>query len=502
MTGAQTSALVVALVAPIVVLVAAGGRPTGSGSRPPPSRWVQAGLLVAAGAWLVLVVSGATGHTGAFHVTPLAAAAGCGAALVAVAVVEGTTRRRSLSATCAALSAVGVSLTAGSDGAAAAGVVGGLALAAVLTADLGPGPAGTSRRGRMLPALLAGGGVAAGAIGFAVVHSRTGHWTLTTDAPVALGAIVAFLVAATLLGACGTLGLRPALRSGTEPALRSGTEPALRAAPERGALLLAGGLAVGLTAAPLRVGADELGAAVVILASAAVVAAGVRRGALSLALLALAVAAGPAALAPGSRLLAAAAVIVVAVDLPWAWLAATPGAVSLASGVIDDGGRLAFATAVGVAAVAVLLAQAASEEGALGRRLSLGAVPAASVGAWLVVAPGSWTWTGASLAAYDEGTARAVAAGLLVVVAYVLVGALGRRPDAPPPRRARSRSSRPGRSLERPAQLVTSGSSASTPRPRRATRSQRARPIGRGRARPAKAPKRSRSRTRPPPSEA
>jgi len=160
-TGAQTSALVVALVGPIVVLVGAGGRRAGSGSRPPPFRRVQAGLVVAAGAWLVLVVSGA-GHAGAFHVTPLAASAGCGAALIGVAAVEGTTRRRSLSGTCAALTAVGVSLTAGSEGATAAGVVGGLALAAVLTADLGPGPAGTSRRRRMLPALLAAGGVAAG----------------------------------------------------------------------------------------------------------------------------------------------------------------------------------------------------------------------------------------------------------------------------------------------------------------------------------------------------
>ncbi|MDQ6947466.1 MAG: hypothetical protein M3256_14645 [Actinomycetota bacterium] len=436
MTGAQTSALVVAVVAPLVVVVGPGGRQIDSRSRMPLFRWVQAVLVVAAGAWLTLVVSGAGGRAGAFHVTSLAAAAGCGSALVAIAAVDGTARRRSLSTTGAVLAAVGVSLTAGSEGPAAVGVVGGLALAALLIIGLGSGPAATARPTTVIPALLAVAGVVASGVGFAVVHSRSGQWTLSAGHPLPLGAIAAFLVAAALLAACGTLGLEPALRSGTEPALRSGTEPALRSGTEPGALLLAGGLAVGLSAAPLRAGAGELGAAVVILAAAAVVAAGVRRGALSLALLALAAASGPAALAPGSRLLAAAAVVVAAVDLPWAWLTAVPGAISLVAGVVDDGGRLAVATAVGAAAVALLLAHAASEEGAFRRRPSLGALPAAGIGAWLIVAPGTWTWAAASLGAYDEGMARAAAAGLMVVGAYVGVGALRRRPNTSPARRA------------------------------------------------------------------
>ncbi len=487
MTGFQEGALVVALVSPAVVMLAIGRHPAGSRSRWPLLRWAQVAVVAPGAAWLALVVTGARGRVGGFYVTPLVAAAGCGTALLTVAVLEGMSRRRSMSVACGALAAVGVGLTAGGDGAQAVAVVGGLALAAVLTVE---GPPGTPRSNRVIPALLAAGGVAACGVGFAAVHARSGRWSLPTTAPLSVGAIMAFLACAALLAAYGTLRLT-ARRSGTEPARRSGTEP--------GAVLLAGGLAVGLSAAPLRAGGTELGAAVVILATAAVVAAGVRRGALSLALLALAAAAGPAALAPGSRLLAAAAVIAVAVDVPWAWLAAVPGAVSLVTGVVDDGGGLAFAAAVGVAAVAVLLAHGAVEEGRRERAVALGALPAVLAGAWLVIAPGTWTWTGASLAAYDQGMARAVAAALVVVVARVLAGERRTRPAKGSARSPGSRPSRPGRHGGSPAQLVTSGRSASTPRPRRATRFQRARPFGRVPSRPPTgAGRQRRRRSRPP----
>ena len=52
------------------------------------------------------------------------------------------------------------------------------------------------------------------------------------------------------------------------------------------------------------------------------------------------------------------------------------------------------------------------------------------VGAWLLVAPGSWGWVTlagpAGLRAYDLGAARALAAGLFFVAAHALLGP-GRR---------------------------------------------------------------------------
>ncbi len=481
MTGTQTGALGVALVTPVVIMLAVGGLRAGPRSALPPFRWAQAAVVVSGGAWLALVASGARGDAGGFYVTPLVAAAGCGTALVTVAVIEGVSQRRAVSAACGALAAVGLGLTAGGDGAQAVAVVGGLALAAALT--VAGSDATAPRSDRKLSALLAAGGVVACGIGFAMVHAGSGRWTLpTTTDPLSTGAIMAFLACGALLAACGTLGLRPALRSGTEP----------------GALLLAGGLAVALSAAPLGTGGAEFGAAVVILATAAVVAAGVRRGPLSLALLALAAAAGPAALAPGSRLLAASAVIAAVVDVPWSWLVAVPGAVSLVTGVVDDGGRLAVAAAVGAAAAAALLAHGGVEEGARTRGVALGALPAVAIGVWLAVAPGTWTWTGADLGAYDLGMGRALAAGLLVVVARILFGEVRRHPMTGSPRRPGSRPPRPGRHERRSPQLVASSRRASTPRPRRATRSQRARPFGRVPARPAtgaRTPRRRRSRS-------
>ena len=49
--------------------------------------------------------------------------------------------------------------------------------------------------------------------------------------------------------------------------------------------------------------------------------------------------------------------------------------------------------------------------------------PALVAGAWLLVAPGSWTWTGPGrLGAYDVGAARALAVALLVVLSLAFMG--------------------------------------------------------------------------------
>ncbi|MGI9080031.1 MAG: hypothetical protein ACR2GF_04305 [Acidimicrobiales bacterium] len=225
----------------------------------------------------------------------------------------------------------------------------------------------------------------------------------------------------------------------------------------------------------------------------------------------------------------------VAVGRPWVWLAAVPGAVSLGMGVVDDGGRLALATAVATAAVAVLLAKVAvdtlagSEDAEAagptrspaGLYPTLGALPAVIAGAWLVVAAGTWTWTGSALGAYDQGMGRAVAGGLLAVVGYVLAGQLGlgagagvlSRPGAgsttgPPGSRHSIRAPGPpsgspppppARPRRRPTQLVRSKRSASPPRRRRPALSQRARPRARSSARPRKGTRTPRPRRSRPP---
>ncbi|MDQ6797934.1 MAG: hypothetical protein M3011_07935, partial [Actinomycetota bacterium] len=173
MTGIQTGALVVALVAPVLIMMAVLGTRARPKSAVPPFRWAQAVVVVSAGAWLTLVASGARVHAGGFYVSPLVAAAGCGTALITVAVIEGTSRRR-LSAACGALAAVSLGLTAGGDGALALAVVGGLAVAAALTVAASDPTA--PRPGRMLGALLAASGVVACAIGFATTHARSGRW--------------------------------------------------------------------------------------------------------------------------------------------------------------------------------------------------------------------------------------------------------------------------------------------------------------------------------------
>lgn len=465
-----------------------GGADSARMGKPSLVRPAQLAATLAAGAWLVLAATAAGGGTDGFHLTPLVAAAGCGAALLTVGALDSLAPPSSPAWLGVALTAVGVGLTAGGGGGEqAAPLLAGLTVAAAVTIrsmapDPPRGPRGATARssplatrtrghGRVVTALLATAGVAACGAGFAVLHGQSGRWVLPTGGAQSLTAITTFLGAAALLSASGTFSRR----------LPTG-------------LLLAGGLAVGLSAAPLRAGADELGAVVVALAAAAVVAAGARKLTLSLALLALAAAAGPATLAPTSRLLAAAAVIAAAVDAPWALLAAVPGAASLGTAVIEDGSRLALAVALAAAVVAVVLAVVVSETawwtgvsstpgGHDYRGLLPGAVPAMAVGAWLVVAPGTWTWTGAGLDSYDQGMARAIGAGLLVVMARVLVGVRTQKGETPPTPRQDPAPSQP-RPRQPQRQLVRSEGSATTPRPRRAFRSQRARPQGRFPARP------------------
>ncbi|MFN2608093.1 MAG: hypothetical protein ABR511_09380 [Acidimicrobiales bacterium] len=108
-------------------------------------------------------------------------------------------------------------------------------------------------------------------------------------------------------------------------------------------------------------------------------------------------------------------------------------------------------------------------------------LPAAAVAAWLAVAPGTWGWTGARLAAYDRGALLALVAGVAAMAVDRILSAGRNHPLGPGTGPGAGRPSRPGESGRH---LVTSSRRASKPRPRRATQSQRARP----RARPDPSP--------------
>ena len=197
-----------------------------------------------------------------------------------------------------------------------------------------------------------------------------------------------------------------------------------------GALLLAAALAppgpslLGLLVPPAvvvawvvapRLDGLALGAA----AATALAAAVSRRPAPVLALAAVAVAAlGPAR--PAAALLAAAAVLAVGVDHPAAALAGLPGAAAFAA--LAAAGTVT--AEVGAAALAVGLAALATARWARAPVvLDAVRVPAAALLVWLVLAPGTWRWTGrAPLATYELGAARATAAGLLAVVAAWALG--------------------------------------------------------------------------------
>jgi hypothetical protein len=360
-------------------------------------RTVQAGAVVSAAAWALVLVAGARGRAAAFHLTPLLAAGGCGAALVAAAVLDGEgTTRRALAATGTALSLVGLGLVGGRQGVQVVVVVGGLVLAALLTVDA------ARPEDRGAPALLALLGTAAALVGTGALLVGDERWDLPETGAVSHAAVVA------LVGAGAAWAVAGAIRRGRPPAL-----------------LLPGGLVLGLAAAPLRPGADDLVALAAALALAAVVAAAAARPAIALALLGLAAACASPGLAPASRLLAAAAVLAAAAgERPVALLAAVPGGVALAVGVVDDGGwPAATLAAAGVSVAAVLarrtLAAAVEDRAPADAPLTPGLVPAAA-GAWLVVLPGSWTWTGAELGHYDRGLVRGLAAAAVVVATAIL----------------------------------------------------------------------------------
>ncbi len=392
--------------------------------------------LTSASLWIALALLG-TAAAGPARAVGAVAPAAVGAALL-LAGAGGPARRFPAAASALALAAAtgGLALGAGQDG--AGWVVGGLAAAGVLVALVGRAggdePLGSSAL------VLAGTAVLVG--GLARLVATTGALDLPSDGRLALD------VGLLLVGGSAAVTVAATLR------------------PRRSAaLLLPVALAIGVPAAAA-LGAAGDAVALVLMLLALATSAGwaattsqfpdARLLAAALALAALAAASVPSAGIPGTDaaiggiraagvpsawLLASASVITAISLVPLAALCAIPGVAALAVVLVADPepARLALAclagvtVAVGVAAVRRLTAEA--DEGGepartgadAGARPHLGpilaAAPAPALGAWLLVAPSSWTWAGpVRLQGWPDSVALALAGGLLVAVAAGTAG--------------------------------------------------------------------------------
>jgi hypothetical protein len=120
--------------------------------------------------------------------------------------------------------------------------------------------------------------------------------------------------------------------------------------------------------------------------------------------------------------LAAAGTLAAALGWPAAAALGVPGGVALAIALAARGGGAAFMVGLLAGVVALALAAAVLRAGPLPRP-SAWSLPVLALGAWLVVAPGTWAWVGpVGLHAYDVGAARAVAGAALCLIALVLLG--------------------------------------------------------------------------------
>jgi hypothetical protein len=335
-------------------------------------RTVLAGCLVGAvaAAWLAVALRGnvTVGH---LALTPIAAATACGAALLASTLPDLGRADGQASIVLLIGFPVAVAIAAGRGSLDPLLVAG----AVVAVAGLWPGA------DRWLPvARLAG---CAGMVVWLVGHTLQDGGRLHVDGRATAAAMV---VAAVLL-----------VVASSSP----GSAPSSR-------LLLVPAVLAGVTAAPVLPAAAAL-----VGGAGALGAAAVRRPPAALALLAVAAAAVPAG-GPAARLLAAGALIAAALGADVAVLVGLPGAAALAAAIV----RAPSTSAAVITAAAAIATAALSAERMRGRFvLDPARVPAVALGAWLLVAPGTWTWAGPSLlATYDHGAARAVAVGLVVLL--------------------------------------------------------------------------------------
>ena len=135
--------------------------------------------------------------------------------------------------------------------------------------------------------------------------------------------------------------------------------------------------------------------------------------------------------AGAARALAAAAVLALLLGGPLASLVALPGAAVLVYAVADGDGwvRIVLAALVALTLAGLLRPDVSPT----GRRLRPIDAVGGALGLWLVVRPSAWTWVHISdVSSYEEGTAVAVAVGLVVGVVLAGQGAALDRNSVPP----------------------------------------------------------------------
>lgn len=339
------------------------------------------GAALAAG-WLTLAVTGGA-TVGTVDLSPIATAVGCGATALAL-----TVRSRPGTAGLLATPLLLVVFPI-----AAALAIGGhtaLVLVALVVACL----AWTTPRWR--------------AVGWSLLVGWAGAAAVVAGLVVALGDLRAGVLAVEGTGAAALLVAGAGALLAAAAAAPDGEELLQ--------VLVVPGLVVAWVAVPL---VDGAGPAAAVLAAASLVVARHRPAACSFAAVALA-AVGPAR--PAAALLGAAAVLIVALGPSLAWPAVVPGGVAAALGLAaGPAGVETVAAGVAVALAAAGLATVVDRRIVLRPR----AVPAMVLGAWLALAPTTWTWAGtARLDDYQQGVTRAVAAGLLALVTAWMTGQL------------------------------------------------------------------------------
>lgn len=372
--------------------------------RPPvPWPWVALGAAVVA-AWTAVAAAGG-GDVVVAGIT-LTISGGGAAAAGGAALLAGTTSLRqgwSLAATLVGALLLPIALAA----AASAGDARPLLGLLPLVVALGVAGGGRTRTARLRSVAIAGVGTTLLA---AAVLAGSATYSLGASTTTFATTIVIAGVLLVIAGAGGSVGV-----------------PALKPLLAVGALAgIVGASAVPGIGVPLLVGAAAVGIAGV-------------RPAVAVALFAFAVAALPGG-QPAASLLAAGAVLAVAVERDWAVVAALPGAIAMVE-VLMFPGEIAPRVVVGAVATVLGiqvardifptrdLGRAGDEGSRLAAPVDLAAlpgvgprraerhrIPAIVLIAWLLVAPGSWTWAGdAGIHHYDTGAGRAVAVAGLVL---------------------------------------------------------------------------------------
>jgi hypothetical protein len=364
--------LVGAIAAPLAAIVI-----TRAIARRDDRRWFVVGSAVGAAGWLLLLLAGEHPTLGRLAADDFALAAGAGTCILAI----GISASENLPLVAAAVSAVtaGVAVGTAAGPSTVAPLIGVALAAGLLVARPGP---------HVVTASVFAAGLVLAGVGLHTGDHRGAVLVLAGVTAIAVaGALVPRDALVVLVPAALVLGLRVA------PALDAGS--------------VSRWTAVGL------------GVAGVALAA-------VRRPWWCAALIPWTLAAGAGAL-PGTAgagpALAAGAVLALALGGQAAVLAAVPGAALFTYALVDGDGwvRPALAVLLGATVVGLSMAQSASDGEAQAWRW-IDSVPAVA-GAWLVLRPTSWTFLRVDdLSAYVEGTAFAIAAGLIGGVAAIASG--------------------------------------------------------------------------------